>query len=96
MGLGRAPSLPQKVNVEMGGEFIIPYNFSLVKGEHEGPKGMTKLAVGATIKYRYIGASQKLDEVIRAIHNACNGLKNSESLKWSKFEIYLARRVSFE
>jgi len=96
MGLGRAPSLPQKVNDKMAGEFIIPYEFSLVKGEHEGPKGMTKVAVGATTKYRYIGASDKLDQVTRAIYNVCNELKDSESLKWSTFEVYLARRVLVE
>jgi hypothetical protein len=93
MGLGRAPNLPGRVNAKMGGEFIFPYEFSLVKGEHGGPKGMTKVAVGATVKYRYIGTSQKLNEVVKAIYETCNELKNSESLKWSKYEVYVARRL---
>jgi hypothetical protein len=96
MGLGRAPNLPQKVNDKMAGEFIMPYDFSLVKGEHEGPKGMTKVAVGATTKYRYVGASEKLKETVDQIRDVCHELRNSESLKWSKFEVYLARRVVSE
>lgn len=96
MGLGHVPSLPEKVNSRIGSESIFPVEFSLVKGEHGGPKGMTKMAVGATTKYGYVGPSDRINQTVDQIRDVCRELKNSESLKWSKFEVYLARRIISE